>query len=510
MALKLPRGGILYGPPGTGKTLMARTIAHCFFDEENVTIINGPALISKYVGQSAENLRNILETARANPDVTHVVIIDEIDALVCARNSSDEGIINKIKADLTATILTYLDGVDVINNLMILGLTNYIDRLDDALIRPGRLGVHIKIDLPNVEDRLAILKLYLSDLQKKNIVSDKLNIDLLAEKSKGLSGAGIKAFIDTTVEKFSLSQIVSFEKGSLKIGNSNKLVPLDETQFLICLESALLANKQKKSEHEILLSRPFYEYNQSLYLQSLTLRKMAQTFAYFSPMLINITGVTGAGATSFSLNLFKEAPNQLVYMKAGELVNLPAKEQQKYIENCFSQALLKGNGVLIIDDLEDIRSCIFNPIIHLRNKLKMSLEEGETLKIILISKKEDTINALFNDQITCDAAIKLPLITQKHELFTFIQSLGLEMDLNDSSVEMEVKLPIGKLKTALLTYCNKTKPEVRNFDNCINYLNALYSDNKENYNSNRIFKPATKSELPDTPKGTTKMFQLNS
>jgi len=300
MALKLPRGGILYGPPGTGKTLMARTIANYFFDEENVTVINGPALLSKFVGQSAENLRNILELARLKPHVTHVVIIDEIDALVCSRSSSEEGLSKQIKADLTTTLLTYLDGINVIDNLMILGLTNYFKRLDDALIRPGRLGLHINIGLPNLEDRLAILNLYLSDLQKKKMANDILNVALLAEKSEGLSGAAIKAFIDNAVEKFAVTQIVSFEQGKLKIGDTNKIVPLGDAQFLTCLENAFITNKPKRSEQERLLSRMFCQFNPSLYKKMLALREMVPTFAYLSPMIISVSGVLGTGSTTFA------------------------------------------------------------------------------------------------------------------------------------------------------------------------------------------------------------------
>lgn len=96
-----------------------------------------------------------------------MVIIDEMDALVCSRDSSGENLNKQIKADLTTTLLTYLDGVDAIENLMIIGLTNYFERLDEALIRPGRLDVHINIGLPNYKDRLAILRLYLCPLQKK-------------------------------------------------------------------------------------------------------------------------------------------------------------------------------------------------------------------------------------------------------------------------------------------------------------------------------------------------------
>lgn len=494
--LKLPRGCILEGPPGTGKTLIARTIANYFFEEENVSKIKGPELISKFVGQSAENLRNILDKALINPDVTHVVIIDEIDSLVCSRSNANEGTEAQIKKDLTTTLLTYLDGIDKYDNLILVGTTNYYDRLDEALIRPGRLDVQINVGLPKLEDRLSILKIYIPPLQKKLVVSASLNLELLAKKSNGLSGVGIKAFIDDTVKKYAVSQMVSYDKGKVKYGDMDKIVPLEDWQFLVCLEKALANNVKKKTEHELLLARTYCQFNQSLAQKSLTIREASYTFPYFSPMLISVSGVVGSGSTSFALNLFQESPDGPIYMKAGDLINLKAKEQQHLLDSCFSKALAKGKGVLIIDDLDDIQYCTFsNPVIYLRNKLKMALSEGDVLKVILVSKKEGTITSLFDNQIDCHAVIKMPLICKTHEIVTLMQSL--ELDMPESAVlpEMTMQLTITKLKSALTTYCNKTIPEKREFHEFMHYLNSLYPDTIDASNASRFFKEGGQDEV---------------
>lgn len=505
LGLNLPRGCILEGPPGTGKTLIARTIANHFFEEANVSKIKGPELISKFVGQSAENLRNILDKALINPEVTHVVIIDEIDSLVCARSNSNEGTEAQIKKDLTTTLLTYLDGVDKYDNLILIGTTNYYDRLDDALIRPGRLDVKINVGLPKLEDRSSIFKIYVPPLQK-TIVSPSLNIELLAKKSDGLSGVGIKSFIDDTVKKYAVSQMVSYDKGKVNYGDINKIVPLEDWQFVNSLDKALANNLKKKSEQELLLARSYCQFNQSLTQKSLNLREMSYTFAYLSPMLISVSGILGAGSTSYALNLFQESPDGPIYMKAGDLVNLSAKEQQQTLDTCFSKALVKGKGVLIIDDLDDIHYCTFNPIIYLRNKLKMALSQGETLKVILVSKKEDTINILFNNQIDCHATIKMPLITKKNEIVALMQSLELEMPDVSMPIEMKARLTITKLKTELLAYCNKTTPKKREFKEFMRYLNALYPDNTDASNASRFFKES----LQDETKNVMHSFQINS
>lgn len=486
LALKLPRGGILFGPPGTGKTLMARTIANYFFDPENVHVINGPELISKYVGQSVTNLRNILDSAQNRANKTTVVIIDEIDALIGSRDKSEMDNASGTKADLTTTLLTYLDGVKTIDNLMILGLTNYLDRIDNALLRPGRLDVHVHIGLPNTDDRLAILKLYLSELQKNNIVSPALDIQLLARKSSGLSGAAIKSFIDNTVKRFSLSQIVSLEQNALHIKELSDIKPISDAQFLNCLNEA---NKNKqKSAHEIILSRTFCQYNKQLEEKTSAIRDSAQTFAYQTPMLISVSGVSGAGTTSFALNLFREFQDELVYMQAGALVSLSAQDQQKYIDDCFSKALFKGRGLLIIDDLQNIAYSLFKPIIYLIQKLKMPLSEGETLKILLVSKRDDCISTLFNNNIECDESIHIPTITKQCEIIQIIQSLGLKMEASQNSYEIKAAVTIGKVKKELLNYCNKTNQEEQSVDAFLVQLNALLKKEPSVSSNLRLFK----------------------
>ncbi|WP_165483018.1 AAA family ATPase [Legionella genomosp. 1] len=485
--LKLPRGGILYGPPGTGKTLIARTIANDFIGKENVTVINGPALISKYVGQSAENLRRILDEAKKKPGVTHVVIIDEMDALVCSRDSSGDDLNRQIKADLTTTLLTYLDGVDAIENLMIIGLTNYFERLDEALIRPGRLDVHINIGLPNYKDRLAILSLYLCPLQKKNKVQASLDIEMLAQKSEGLSGAGIKAFIDSAMKRFGISQLVSFDNGKYKIEDSSQIIPLNDAQFLCCLDDALKNNRRKKTEQELLQSRVFCPWNDSLQKNMSDLLEKESNFAYLSPMIVNVTGKQGTGTTTCALNLFPEQPDKIVYMKAGELVNLPPKDQEKYIDDRFYKALNQEQGVLIIDNIEDITSCHFNPRIYLRDKLKMPLDEGETLRVVMVSKNVESVQQLFNGQIACDETIRMPATIQKPEISTLIKALKLEIDIRETPVKLTARLTISELKNYLLTFCNRYQSVERTLEGFLNYVNSPFPALKSASNVHRIF-----------------------
>ena len=133
---------LLHGPPGTGKTLIARQIGKMLNGREP-KVVNGPEVLSKFVGESEENVRKLFAEAEADsrargPDADlHVIIFDEIDAVCKARGSvaSSAGVHDTVVNQL----LTKIDGVDALNNILLIGMTNRKDMLDEALLRPGRL-----------------------------------------------------------------------------------------------------------------------------------------------------------------------------------------------------------------------------------------------------------------------------------------------------------------------------------------------------------------------------------
>lgn len=482
--LKVPRGAVFDGPPGTGKTLIAKTISERFFTD--VVVINGPELLSKFVGESPERLRAILDKAKFRSD-TQVVIIDEIDALVGSRDQVD-GISNQVKADLTTTFLTYLDGIHENHNLLIIGITNYYTRLDPALIRAGRLGIHIHIGLPNFDDRLEILELYLSDLQKKNTVEKTLDLKLLARQSEGLSGASIKAFIDDSIATFGLSQITKYGPAGIELGDINEIQPISEQQLSSCLNRFLSTSMVKASEKDILFSRPFCLYNPNLHQQVRDIRLLAKEFNYSRPLLIHISGIPGSGTSSLGLHLFASNREQITYMKAGELVHLSAREQETTIHENFSKALSGKPGILIIDDLDDINACHFRPEIYLRNTLKKALPEGEKVIIILISKHEKSLDNLFNKQISCDLSLSIPLIQEKSEIFALAKMLGLNTGMGDHDLQtLKHSLTVSKIKVALLSAYNQIQPDQINIDQLVRQLNSLLHDSLENQDAMELF-----------------------
>lgn len=154
---KAPRGILLWGPPGTGKTLLAKAIAAQA--RANFIAVNGPELLSKWVGASEQAVRELFTKARQTAPC--VVFVDEIDTLAPARGSSqsDSGVSDRVVGQL----LTELDGLQDCPNVLLVGATNRPDVLDPALLRSGRLDLQLKIDLPDQSSRLSILQVQTRD-----------------------------------------------------------------------------------------------------------------------------------------------------------------------------------------------------------------------------------------------------------------------------------------------------------------------------------------------------------
>jgi vesicle-fusing ATPase len=175
------RGLLLYGPPGTGKTLLARQIARAL-RARTPKIVSAPELLDRWVGGSEKLVRGLFadaeaELATCNGDATksalHVVVIDEIDA-VFRRRSAGEDSGEATRASVVNQILAKLDGIHAINNVLMIGMTNRRELLDEALLRPGRLEVQIEIPLPTKEGRREILQIHFDALRKNGRLSRPL------------------------------------------------------------------------------------------------------------------------------------------------------------------------------------------------------------------------------------------------------------------------------------------------------------------------------------------------
>ncbi len=181
--VETPKGILLHGPPGTGKTLIAKALAK--MTESNFISIKGPELLSKWVGESEKGVREIFRKARQAAPC--IIFLDEVDALVPRRGSG--GSESHVTENVVSQILTEIDGLEELHNVLIIGATNRLDIVDEALLRPGRFDRIIKVPNPDEKGRQHIFEIH----TEKKPLADDVDITKLVELTDSFSGAEITA-----------------------------------------------------------------------------------------------------------------------------------------------------------------------------------------------------------------------------------------------------------------------------------------------------------------------------
>jgi len=182
VGIKAPKGILLYGPPGTGKTLIAKAVAN--ESKANFISVKGPELLSKWVGESEKHVREMFRKARQVAPC--VIFFDEIDSLAPRRGGIGD---SHVTERVVSQLLTELDGLEELKDVVVIAATNRPDMVDPALLRPGRIERHIYIPPPDKEARKEIFRIHTRDMP----LADDVNIDELAEETEGYSGADIEA-----------------------------------------------------------------------------------------------------------------------------------------------------------------------------------------------------------------------------------------------------------------------------------------------------------------------------
>jgi transitional endoplasmic reticulum ATPase len=183
MDMESAKGVLMYGPPGTGKTLLAKAVAN--EAESNFISVKGPELLNKYVGESEKGVREIFQKARENAPT--VIFFDEIDSIAAERGraSGDSGVTERVVSQL----LTELDGLESLEDVVVIATTNRPDLIDVALLRPGRLDRHVHVPVPDEAARRAIFDVH----TRAKPLADDVDLDGLAAQTDGYVGADIEA-----------------------------------------------------------------------------------------------------------------------------------------------------------------------------------------------------------------------------------------------------------------------------------------------------------------------------
>jgi transitional endoplasmic reticulum ATPase len=196
LGVKPPKGVLLYGPPGTGKTMLAKAIAK--ESESNFIAVKGPELLSKWVGESEKAVRKVFEKARQTSPC--IVFFDELDSIAPNRTGNEDG---HVAERVVNQLLTEMDGLQELNDVIIIGATNRPHMLDTALLRPGRFDRVVLVPVPDIETRKQIFDVHMRKMSIDYKSSDegaKGGKDLrerfiatLAQRTEGYTGADVEA-----------------------------------------------------------------------------------------------------------------------------------------------------------------------------------------------------------------------------------------------------------------------------------------------------------------------------
>jgi len=180
LGISPPKGVLLYGPPGTGKTLLAKAVAN--ETDAHFISLNGPEIMSKYYGQSEENLRGVFKEAQDNAPA--IIFIDEIDAIAPSR----EEVSGEVEKRIVSQLLTLMDGLESRGEIVVIAATNRPEAIDPALRRPGRFDREIEIGVPDRNGRKEILEIHTRGMP----LAEDVNLDRIADITHGYSGADLE------------------------------------------------------------------------------------------------------------------------------------------------------------------------------------------------------------------------------------------------------------------------------------------------------------------------------
>jgi vesicle-fusing ATPase len=202
------KGVLLYGPPGTGKTLIAKELAKCL-NSVKPKVINGPELLSKYVGESEENVRKLFADAKrdqaelGDDSPLHVLIFDEFDSIAKPRGMDSDS--TGVGSNVVNQLLSMIDGVDSLNNILLIAMTNRKDLIDAAILRPGRFEIQIEINLPDEHGRVQILNIHTKKMRESGILAPDVDLAKIANITKNYTGAELESVVKSA-KSFALNR----------------------------------------------------------------------------------------------------------------------------------------------------------------------------------------------------------------------------------------------------------------------------------------------------------------
>jgi transitional endoplasmic reticulum ATPase len=350
LGIEPPQGVLLHGPPGTGKTLLAKAVANetsaSFFS------IAGPEIISKYYGESEQQLREIFEDAK--DESPSIVFIDELDSIAPKR----EDVTGEVERRVVAQLLTMMDGLDSRGQVIVIGATNRVDSVDPALRRPGRFDREIEIGVPDETGRKEILQIHSRGMP----LSDDVDLDHLADETHGFVGADIES--------------LSKEAAMKALRRYLPEIDLDEEEVPPSLIDRMIVKKddfrgalnevEPSAMREVLVELPKITWDDVGGLEQpkqqikeavewpLSSPEKFDRMGVEAPKGVLLYGPPGTGKTLMAKAVANETNANFISVRGPQLLSKWVGESEKAIRQTFRKARQVSPTVIFFDELDSL------------------------------------------------------------------------------------------------------------------------------------------------------------
>ena len=350
LGVEAPKGVLLHGPPGTGKTLLAKAVAS--ETNANFHAIGGPEIMSKFYGQSEENLRDVFKQAEEN--APSIIFIDELDSIAPKRDE----VMGEVERRVVAQLLALMDGLQGRGKVVVIGATNRPNALDPALRRPGRFDREIEIGIPDRNGRLEILQIHTRGMP----LAKDVQLEELASITHGYAGADVAALTREAAIR-SLRRILP--EIDLEVDN---VPPEVLSRLEVTRDDFLQAYREMEPAtlREVLIEQPnvrwgdiggLEEAKQQLRESIEWPLKMNQLFAHVDarpPRGILLYGPPGTGKTLLAKAVATESEANFISVRGPEFLSKWVGESERTVRETFRKAKTAAPCVIFFDEIDAI------------------------------------------------------------------------------------------------------------------------------------------------------------